>query len=103
MVRGTICVALLGLLAWLPMHVSAGTTISALANMDGTPAKLNEHLGKGKWVIVKVWASTCHVCSKYAQEMVAFHTAHKDKDARVLGIAVDGYANKQGVQPRKSS
>lgn len=98
MIKRAICVTLFGLLAWLPMHVSAGTTNSALASMDGTPAKLADHLGKGKWVIVKVWASTCHVCSEYAQEMVAFHTAHKDKDATVLGIAVDGYANKQGVR-----
>jgi peroxiredoxin len=34
------------------------------------------------------------VCEKEIPEMVAFHNAHRDKDATVLGISVDGPGRK---------
>jgi peroxiredoxin len=54
------------------------------------PAALDEFLGKGQWVIVKIWVSDCHVCNQEAHQYVDFHEFHKDTDAVMLGISLDG-------------
>lgn len=61
-------------------------------NFDGSDSALDAYIGKGKWVIVKIWARDCHVCNTEAHEYVAFHNKHKDSDAVVLGISIDGKA-----------
>jgi peroxiredoxin len=38
------------------------------------------------------------VCNDEVHEMVAFHNAHRDRDASVLGIAIDGIEEKAAVQ-----
>ncbi len=65
-----------------------------LKDVDGSFHSLNEYVGKGKWTVIMLWASDCHVCNDEAGEYVKFHEAHKDKDARVLGISLDGMKNK---------
>ena len=41
-----------------------------------------------------LWASDCHVCNQEAHQYVNFHKQHKDKDAIVLGISLDGNSKK---------
>lgn len=70
-------------------------TASALANETsskfyGNETAIKEHTGKGKWLIVMIWASDCHVCNKEAHQYTAFHKQHKDKDAQMLGLSIDG-------------
>ncbi|OGI45008.1 MAG: hypothetical protein A2150_05820 [Candidatus Muproteobacteria bacterium RBG_16_64_11] len=65
-----------------------------LYDFDGRPHALEEYSGKGKWLVVTVWASDCAVCEKEIPEMVAFHNTHRDQDATVLGISVDGPGRK---------
>jgi peroxiredoxin len=83
------------LLALLPVWVSAGPPDVTLYDFEGRPHVLEDYLGKGKWLIVTVWASDCPVCNKEIPELVAFHNAHHRKDATVLGISVDGTARRQ--------
>lgn len=66
-----------------------------LYDFEGRPHALEEHLGKGKWLVVTVWASDCAICEREIPELVAFHNAHRDKDATVLGISVDGPGGKR--------
>jgi len=66
--------------------------------MDGGRHSLESRIGQGKWLVVMVWASTCHVCNDEVHEMIAFHNAHRDRDASVLGIAIDGIEDKAKVQ-----
>ena len=40
------------------------TTASALTDMQGNPQKIENIVGKGKWTVFKIWASTCHVCQE---------------------------------------
>lgn len=82
-------------LALFPAAALPATAEETLYDFDGRPHALEEYPGKGKWLIVTVWASDCAVCNKEMPEMVAFHNAHRDKDATVLGISVDGPARKQ--------
>ena len=58
---------------------------------DGKVKTLQDYVGKGKWTIVMMWAHDCHVCNKEAHQYVAFHDKHKNKDAIVLGISMDGF------------
>ena len=70
-----------------------------LTPFDGSPDTLKTYTGKGKWVIAMIWAYDCHVCNQEASEYVSFHEKHKDKDAVVLGISMDG--QKQLKQAQK--
>ncbi len=78
-----------GLLA-IALAVAAAAATHRLSHFDGRPAALQDHTGGGKWLVVMIWASDCHVCNQEVKNYVAFHEAHRDKDARVLGISIDG-------------
>jgi len=76
---------------------SAGPA-AALIDLQGKPRQLSEFTGQGRWLVVMVWASTCHVCSAEAHEMVAYHAAHAGRDGGVVGVAIDGHENRSGVE-----
>lgn len=61
-----------------------------MKDMAGAFHDLSEYTGQGKWTVVMLWASDCHVCNHEAAEHVKFHQRHKDTDAVVLGISLDG-------------
>ena len=71
-------------------NVSSGL----LKGFDGSIHSLDEYTGKGKWTIVMLWASDCHACNAEAKQYVKFHDAHKDKDATILGVSLDGKMKK---------
>jgi len=73
--------------------VLAGGAVSAmeLQSVDtGEDVLLDDLTGNGKWTLVMVWATDCHVCHIDKPEISAFHNKHKDDDAEVIGIALDG-------------
>lgn len=43
----------------------------------------------GKWIIVNYWASWCKPCITEVPELEAFHQAHQQTDAVVLGVNYD--------------
>lgn len=59
---------------------------------------VDEFTGNGKWTVVMLWASDCHVCNHEAHEYVDFHQRHKDNDAQVLGISLDGKASRADAE-----
>ena len=59
-------------------------------DFKGTPQNLKSYTGKGKWLIVMMWASDCYICNREAHQYVDFHLVHADEDATVLGISLDG-------------
>ena len=85
-----------GLLAllWLPLlAVAAGPNV-VLKDVDGKDHRVDKYIGKGKWVIVVVWAHNCPICNREIDQMAFFHAAHRKKDAMVLGISIDGYSGR---------
>lgn len=64
--------------------------MSILKDFDGTVHTLDEYTGTGKWAVVMIWASDCGVCNAEAKNYVKFNKAHKDKDAYIVGISMDG-------------
>lgn len=61
-----------------------------LRDFDGEQRSIQEFTGDGKWLVVMIWAHDCEVCNAEAYRYVDFHTFHKDDDARMLGISIDG-------------
>jgi peroxiredoxin len=61
-----------------------------LSDFDGNPHTLDEFTGKGKWVVVMIWAHNCPLCNQEVQKFDIFHAEHEDRDAMVLGISIDG-------------
>ena len=72
---------------WLPLAQAAGLT-----DLQGHARNIGDYTGKGKWTVVMIWASDCVVCNREVFHYVDFQTFHSDKDARVLGISMDGAA-----------
>ena len=79
----------LALFIYLPL-----TSAANLLDFDGQPKSISDFAGKGKWLVVMIWASDCHICNKEAHAYVDFHFAHADDTAQVLGISADGQAKK---------
>lgn len=69
-----------------------------LHDFSGNSHKLSEYTGKGKWLVVMIWASDCHICNKEVKNYIAFHKKHKNTDATILGISVDGMEFKDNAQ-----
>jgi len=67
-----------------------GATAVEFGAFNGKQNALENYIGKGKWVVVKIWAHDCHVCNTEAEAYVDFHNRHKDSDAVMLGISMDG-------------
>lgn len=63
---------------------------STLMDFDGHPRSVKEYQEPGKWLVVMLWASDCHVCNQEAHSYSLFHDQHKESDAAVLGISMDG-------------
>ncbi len=74
----------------MAIDLSAGL----LKDFDGSFHSLDEYTGQGKWTVVMLWASDCHACNAEAKQYVKFHKAHKDKDATILGVSLDGAEKK---------
>jgi len=86
------------LLLLAPLWALAAGPDVVLKNLEGQARNVNEFIGKGKWVVVAIWHSDCPICKRDIHEMAFFHDAHKNKNAIVLGVSVDGYANKAKAQ-----
>lgn len=63
-------------------------------DFTGKSHKIDEYIGNGKWLVVMIWASNCHVCNTEVKSYMAFHEQYKDKNATVLGLSVDGWEHK---------
>ena len=80
----------------LPLAAAgAGVPVQTL---DGKRSSLGEHLSAGKWTLIMVWTTYCHVCRKEYPWVSAFHRDHEAKDAVVLGVSLDGYDQAEKVK-----
>jgi peroxiredoxin len=91
-------VCMICLASLLPVAGSAVEVQPVMRDLQGREARVADYVGKGKWLVVMVWASSCHVCNEEVHEMVAFQAAHRNTDATVLGVAIDGMENRKDVQ-----
>lgn len=88
---------LVALVFVVPLVLAAAPDV-ALKDLDGRSHSVNEYIGKGKWTVVTVWSADCPICRREIHHMTFFQDEHKDKNATVLGISVDGYENRKKAQ-----
>ena len=56
---------------------------------DGTPGKLSDYAGKGKFTIVDFWASWCGPCRAALPGLISIYNEYKSKGVDVVGISLD--------------
>jgi peroxiredoxin len=88
--------AILAALLIAAVTVAASEDSARFKTPDGATVTLEQFTGQGKWLVVKIWASNCHVCNQTAHEIVALSN-HRKHDIQVVGIAVDADRNRPGV------
>jgi hypothetical protein len=53
-------------------------------------SEFDQHLGKGKWLVVKIWASDCHICNHEAHHYVDYYEFGMGDRTNLVGISLDG-------------
>ncbi|WP_455376635.1 peroxiredoxin family protein [Kaarinaea lacus] len=81
---------LLGFLLLLIFSASLSVANEESGKFYGNETEISQYAGKGKWLVVMIWASDCSVCNKEAHNYIDFHKQRKDKDAQVVGLSMDG-------------
>ena len=76
------------LAAVLTLPVWASGVLRDLAS--GESRTLEDYVGQGKWTVVMLWASDCPICGQEAPAWSLFDTRHRDTDATVVGLSLDG-------------
>lgn len=71
-------------------HADGAPDFGPLLALDGSPSTEPLPIGQGQWTLLMIWASDCHVCRAQKPVISAFHDAHRDSDAQVVGLALDG-------------
>ncbi len=69
-----------------------------LHTLDGKPKDLDVFVGKGRWVLVMFWATTCPICEEQKPVISRFHDLHKNDDAEVVGVVIDGLDKKKAIE-----
>ena len=64
------------------------TSFAKMSDIYGNPHELNNYIGKGKWLVVKVWKSDCRVCITTMQKTNALQRVLPN--TWVLGVSLDG-------------
>lgn len=88
--RGTFFKSLITAMLLVAASTASSAGMELQSVEDGTPISLDDLTGQGKWTLVMIWATNCHICHIQKPEISAFHNKHKDSDAHVVGIALDG-------------
>lgn len=78
----------------LPLLTWATGPDMKLPDLSGKTHDVREFIGRGKWTVVAVWSADCPICKRDIHHMAFFHEAHGQRDAQVLGLSVDGYAQR---------
>lgn len=68
-----------------------------LKDFNGNGRSINDYTGNGKWLVAMVWASDCHICDKEVGNYVLWYERHKNINATVLGVSIDGWKNKSNA------
>jgi hypothetical protein len=61
-------------------------------DFDGGYHLLEEKIVTGRWTLLALWRSDCHVCNEEIDEIIRFHRDNAEHRAVVLGLALDGLA-----------
>ena len=74
----------------LTLGAALPAAAAELRDFGGEPRGLDEFRGQGKWLVVMIWASDCHVCNQEIGGYVKLHDQGSHPSIQLLGISLDG-------------
>ncbi|MDO9467680.1 MAG: TlpA disulfide reductase family protein [Thiobacillus sp.] len=89
MIRNGLAAGALLLGFMFALAASAASPDVTLNDIHGKSHHFSDYIGRGQWTVLTVWGPRCPPCIEEMPELQKFHDSHKDKRARVLGVAVD--------------
>jgi len=83
----------------LILLMQATASHAAMSDIYGNPSELNSHVGKGKWLVVKVWRSDCGICMSTMRETNS--AQYIIPNTEIIGVSLDGDARiaKRSLRP----
>ena len=66
------------------------------ADFNGQPRSVEEYFVPEKWTVVMIWRHDCHICNQEVDSYAFFHDGNPT--VQVLGLSIDGQANKAGAE-----
>lgn len=67
--------------------MTISSTVLAMTNLKGQPTSIHSYVGKGNWLIVQAWTSSCGVCDKEMPKLVK--ASRSFPNTRVIGVSLD--------------
>lgn len=69
-----------------------------LVTIDGIAVTDEADVDNGKWTLVMIWQVQCPICKDMKPLLSDFHDRHKDVDAQVYGVSIDGVEKLDAVK-----
>lgn len=82
-----------------PAQAVVEELVFEVSSLDGETVDLGDTIGNGKWTLVMFWQLDCSICRQQEPVISEFHSKYADKNAQVVGVAIDGM--KQAAQIRE--
>lgn len=79
-------------------QAQANAPFPDLVTIDGIDVTDEADVGNGKWTLVMIWQVQCPICKTMKPLLSDFHDRHKDVDAQVYGVALDGVEKLDAVR-----
>lgn len=69
--------------------IGAAFTDFTMADTSGVKVSLSDYVGKGKYVLMDVWASWCAPCRSANPSLVALYNKYKSKNFEIVSVSLD--------------
>ncbi|MEM7401232.1 MAG: TlpA disulfide reductase family protein [Pseudomonadota bacterium] len=91
----------LALFISLTLILSTSNSIASdwteVRTLEGKFTTLSQHFEEDKWTLVMLWTTDCGICQREYPMISEFHDKHKDKNAKVIGVSLDGYSKLEKI------